>query len=105
MLEIMRSPGFNIFDIRCSPFRNLLFRLEDDQDSEPEFQCFHLWKEGDGDGGWVPMLRLVLQCSVVPRLDTYQAQLRGSRMLRLPYVNHMVTKVDYPPLQDDPAAR
>ena len=48
MLEMMRSPGFNIFDIRCSPFRNLLFRLEDDQDSKPEFQCFHLWKEGDG---------------------------------------------------------
>ena len=48
MLEMMRSPGFNIFDIRCSPFRNLLFRLEDDQDSEPEFQCFYLWKGGNG---------------------------------------------------------
>jgi len=48
MLEMMRSPGFNISDIRCSSFRNLLLRLEDDQDSEPEFQCFNLWKEGDG---------------------------------------------------------
>ncbi len=48
VLSFLRSPSFNASDIRCTSFRNLLLRLEEDLDAEPEFRCINLWKEGDG---------------------------------------------------------
>ena len=48
VISILRCPRFKASDIRSTSFRNLLLRLEEDQDAEPEFRCINLWKEGDG---------------------------------------------------------
>ena len=42
VLSFLRSPSFNASDIRCTSFRNLLLRLEEDQDAETEFRCINL---------------------------------------------------------------
>jgi hypothetical protein len=48
VLTMLRDSRFKLSDIKSFTFRSLLARL-DREESEPEFECFDLWVEEDGE--------------------------------------------------------